>query len=30
MSESPCLCVVTQRAGPLTKTYATDRVSRVE
>ena len=24
------LCVVTQRAGPLTKTYTTDRISRVE
>ena len=30
MSEGPRLCVVTQRAGPLTKTYTTDRVSRVE
>ena len=30
MSDSPRLCVVTQRAGPLTKTYTTDRISRVE
>lgn len=29
MSEGPRLCVVTQRAGPLTKTYTTDRTSRV-
>ncbi len=29
MSECPRLCVVTQRAGPLTKTYTTDRTSRV-
>ena len=30
MNDLARLCVVTQKAGPLTKTYTTDRLSRVE
>ena len=30
MDDLARLCVVTQKAGPLTKTYTTDRLSRVK